>query len=215
MRIYARIMITETQDLTRTSVTLLNRLRDLEDQAGWQRFFDRYWKLIYTVARRYGLSQSAAEDIVQETFIVVSRHMPQFHYDPSIGSFKNWLLQITRSRIYDALRRTRSKQKDGYTSREVELSSTVIESCPAADGATLEEMWEEEWRKHWIEKALERMKRTADLRQFQMFYLHVIKNVSARDIARGFNAKLPEVYFAKYKLSAHFKREFNRISSEV
>jgi RNA polymerase sigma factor (sigma-70 family) len=208
-------MVTETEDLTRTSATLLNRLRDLEDQAGWQEFFGRYWKLIYTVARRSGFSEAAAEDIVQETFIVVSRHMPQFRYDPAAGSFKNWLLQITRSRIYDALRRTRSKQKDGYTTREVRLSTSVMESCPAADAATLEEMWEEEWRKHWIEKALERMKQTSDLREFQMFYLHVIKNVAARDVAKGFGAKLPEVYFAKYKLSARLKRELNRVSDEL
>ena len=208
-------MATETEDLMRTSVMLLSRLRDLDDQASWQRFFDRYWKLIYAVARRSGFTEAAAQDIVQETFVAVSRHMPQFRYDPAIGSFKTWLLQITRSRIYDALRRTRYKKEDHYLPREIELSTTVMESCPASEEATLDEVWEEEWRKHRLETALEEIKRTADGREFQMFYLHAIKNVAAKDVARGLGAKLAEVYSAKYKLGPRLKRELDRLADEL
>ena len=37
--------------------------------------------------------------------ISVARKMPEFHYDPAKGSFKQWLLLITRRRIQDHLRR--------------------------------------------------------------------------------------------------------------
>src|SRR4051812_7653090 len=82
-----------------TRQSLLSRLRDWQDQDGWREFFDTYWRLIYKVARKSGLEDCAAQDVVQATFIYLSRKMPKFHYQPARGSFKSWLRVITRSRI--------------------------------------------------------------------------------------------------------------------
>jgi DNA-directed RNA polymerase specialized sigma24 family protein len=73
-----------------TRSTLLARLRDLADGAGWQEFFDTYWQLIYSVALKAGLTAAEAEDVVQETVIVVAKKMPTFRYDPSRDSFRGW-----------------------------------------------------------------------------------------------------------------------------
>jgi RNA polymerase sigma factor (sigma-70 family) len=83
----------------------LNRLRDWEDQVSWREFFDTYWKFIYSVAVRSGLSDQEAEDVVQETVASVARKMPEFVYDPQKRSFKGWLMHVTRLRIVDSLRR--------------------------------------------------------------------------------------------------------------
>src|SRR5437867_1224129 len=88
-----------------TRASLLSRLRDLGDSDSWREFFETYWRLIYNVARKAGLSDDAAQDVVQETVIAVARKMPEFRYDPAKGSFKQWLLLITRRRIHDQLRR--------------------------------------------------------------------------------------------------------------
>ena len=97
-------MTTPPEDLLPTRETLLLRLRDLDDDKSWREFFDTYWKLIFSVARKAGFNEAAAQDIVQETFVAISRHMPEFRYNPELGSFKGWMLQITRSRIIDASR---------------------------------------------------------------------------------------------------------------
>jgi len=52
---------------------LLSRLKDWRDDASWQEFFDTYWRLIYGVARKAGLSDAEAQDIVQETVFSVVR----------------------------------------------------------------------------------------------------------------------------------------------
>jgi hypothetical protein len=39
-------------DSIATRASLLDRLKDREDQASWQEFFDTYWHLIYRVAKR-------------------------------------------------------------------------------------------------------------------------------------------------------------------
>jgi DNA-directed RNA polymerase specialized sigma24 family protein len=50
-----------------TRATLINRLKNWQDQASWQDFFDTYWKLIYGLARKFGLNEEDAQDVVQET----------------------------------------------------------------------------------------------------------------------------------------------------
>jgi DNA-directed RNA polymerase specialized sigma24 family protein len=74
-----------------TRQSLLQRLKNLDDQASWKSFFDQYWKLIYSVARRAALSDAEAQDVVQETIICVTKKIQGFSYDPAYGSFKGWL----------------------------------------------------------------------------------------------------------------------------
>src|SRR5213594_481731 len=88
-----------------TRRSLLTRLRDAGDQTGWQEFFETYWKLLYRVARRSGLTEAEAQDAVQETIITVAQQMPEFRYEPARCSFKGWLLLLTRQRITHQFRK--------------------------------------------------------------------------------------------------------------
>ena len=54
---YSKVaMLKSAHDLIPTRRSLLNRLKDWEDQESWQDFFDTYWKLIYGVAAKAGLT---------------------------------------------------------------------------------------------------------------------------------------------------------------
>src|SRR5215207_4430396 len=99
------LMIKDPSPSVYTRKSLLERLKDWDDGASWKEFFDTYWRLIFAVARRSGLTETEAQDVVQETIIAVAKKMPAFHYDRSIGTFKGYLMQLTRSRIADHFRR--------------------------------------------------------------------------------------------------------------
>ena len=81
-------MSSPADDSLLTRRTLLSRLRNLDDQESWRKFFDRYWRLLYNVARRSGLDDSGTQEIVQDTVIAVARKIPEFRYDPERG--KEW-----------------------------------------------------------------------------------------------------------------------------
>ena len=49
-----------------TRVTLIRRLKDWQDQASWQQFFDTYWRIIHSFALRSGLNESETMHVVQE-----------------------------------------------------------------------------------------------------------------------------------------------------
>src|SRR5438093_13585428 len=88
-----------------TRHSLLVRLKNLDDQTSWKVFFDQYWKLIYSICRRSGLSDAEAQDVVQETIISVTKKIQGFTYDPTYGSFKGWLKRLTQWRIADSIRK--------------------------------------------------------------------------------------------------------------
>ena len=51
-------MADEPDEFLPTRRTLLSRLKNREDEQSWKDFFDTYWKLIYGVAIRAGLTLS-------------------------------------------------------------------------------------------------------------------------------------------------------------
>src|SRR5215470_2547844 len=92
-------------ELIPTRHSLLRRMKDAGDQTSWQDFFDTYWRLIYAVALKAGLNDAEAQDVVQETLLTVTRKIKDFETTPDRGSFKGWLMQITRWRIADQFRK--------------------------------------------------------------------------------------------------------------
>src|SRR5688500_5891812 len=88
-----------------TRRSLLSRVKNPDDQESWRDFFRTYSKLVYRVATKAGLSHCEAEDVVQETFIALTKKMPQFKYDPALGSFKSFLIHTAQFKIGDQLRK--------------------------------------------------------------------------------------------------------------
>jgi len=133
--------------------------------------------------------------------------MPQFAYDPEIGSFKSWLMRLTEWRITDQFRKKQYEKGGRRFAREEAMSQDELERHLQAPDFNFEETWNREWERHVLDAALQKAKNQVDARQFQMFYLHIIKNVPAEDVARRLNVKLQAVYFSKYKVSGILQKE--------
>jgi RNA polymerase sigma factor (sigma-70 family) len=202
-------------ELIPTRRSLLDRLRNWDDQSSWKDFFETYWKLIYGVARKAGLSDADAQDVVQETIISVARHMPGFRYDPAIGSFKAWLLRLTRWRITDHFRKKQYERSGKRYDREQPMEAAELENCAELAGFDLEAAWDEEWNRHIFDSALASVRQRMNPTQFQVFYLHVCKGLPAREVAESLRVKLAEVYFAKYKVGAAVKKEFSKMEDRM
>jgi RNA polymerase sigma factor (sigma-70 family) len=198
-----------------TRQSLLERLKNWNDSSSWKAFFETYWRLIFAVARRAGLSEAEAEDVVQETIIAVARKMPDFHYDRSVGTFKGYLMFLTRSRIADHYRRKSYQSQGERHPRETPMDQEILENQADLGGVDLDAVWEHEWKTQLLEAAMDRVRERSQARQFQMFQLHVCKGLTAREVATRLKVKLPEVYFAKYKISAAIKREVKRLEKSM
>jgi RNA polymerase sigma-70 factor (ECF subfamily) len=203
-------------DSVRTRTSLLSRLRNVDDDASWRTFFDTYWRLIYNIARKSGLSDDQAQDVVQDTVIAVARKIPEFRYDPSKGSFKQWLLLITRRRIHDHLRRLyRSLPGPGAGPEEVARHAENVPAPTLTPDAEIDAMWESEWRENQYQAALARVRQRVHPKTYQVFDYCVLQNVPPPKVARMLGLNAAQVYLAKHRVSRAVKRAVAELEGEL
>ncbi len=198
-------------ELVPTRRSLIERLRDLDDQPSWREFFDTYWKLIYGAAVKAGLSDQEAEDVVQETVIGVARKMPDFHYDPTVCSFKGWLMHVTRCRIVDRFRRRRPPNVLLTIPAGPDTTADTALNLADPAASVLEEVWNDEWQKNIVDVAMERVRRQANPEHYQIFHLHAVKGLGVRDVAKLTGASLPKVYVTYHRVAKQVKQEVRRL----
>lgn len=198
-----------------TRATLLGRLKNWDDHSSWQAFFDAYWQLIYGVARKSGLSDSEAQDVVQETMTSVAKHMPKFKYDPALGSFKAWLLKLVRWRIIEQVRKRIPFSKSRSASATSAARTDTIHNLPDPAGPALERMWELEWKENVLKAAIENVKRKLDPQKYQIFDCYVNKGWSAEKVAATFGIPVSQVYMAKNRITEKIKAEAARLEKEM
>ena len=108
-----------------TRLSLLTRLKNLDDQESWKDFFDTYARLIYRVAAKAGLTDAEAQDVVQETFLRVARH-PRKLLD--VESCHNWLLKVARNIGITQLRReARARRHAGAVATRAQVAAEAAE----------------------------------------------------------------------------------------
>ncbi len=124
-------------DSLSTSTSLINQVRAGE-QLAWNRFVSLYTPLILNWCHRYGIRGTDADDIAQNVFLAILKHIAEFGKDHLDNSFRAWLWTITRSKILDELRYTKKYPRavGGQTLSHLDVSwPTPIESRSSSESA--------------------------------------------------------------------------------
>jgi RNA polymerase sigma factor (sigma-70 family) len=200
-------MTNQSDELIPTRATLLGRLKNWKDQSSWQEFFDTYWKLIYGVARKAGLNEVEAQDVLQATMALVADQMPTFKYDPKIGSFKAWLRNLTRLQVISHSLKRRA------TPGETSNRALTGESHPS--GGTVDRMWETEWKINLLEAAITNVKRRLDPEKYQIYDFCVNKKWSPEKVASVFGVSAEEARLAKESITEMIRDELKRLEQEM
>jgi RNA polymerase sigma-70 factor (ECF subfamily) len=202
-------------ELLPTRASLINRLQNWQDQASWRDFFDIYWKLIYGVARKGGLSDDEAQEVVQETLISVAKHMPTFRYDPSIGSFKAWLLNMTRWRIIAQFRKRSPGAAADANLDPSTIRTAAIERVADPNAADLDAAWEAEWQTNLLHAAMDNVRRRLDPQKYQIFDFYVNKEWAPEKVAECFGIPVGQVYQIKHRVTEVLAAEVHRLEKEM
>jgi len=193
-----------------TRRSLLGRLQQWDDDLSWRQFFDLYWKLIYGTALKAGLTDDEAQEVVQETVLAVAKNMPAFTYDPSVCSFKGWLLHLTRRRIADQFRKRQRADRLGQ-----HADASVLEQAPDPATDAIEAVWEEDWQKHLVEVATDNVRRRIKAKQYQVFDLYVLRNWPAAEVARSLRVNVAQVYLARHRVTALIRKEVRLLERKM
>ena len=198
-----------------TRQSLLSRLKDWGDHESWKTFFDTYWKLIYQTAIKSGLRDVEAQEVVQETIISVSKVMPEFKYDPAIGSFQAWLLHQTRWRITDQFRKRLPESTVSDSGPLAGVRAEVEEGLARLQTPELETVWREEWISNLVDAAIERVKRRVDPKHYQIFDYYVLQQWPVAKVKATLGVSSSAVYIVKHRLAAMVRKEIRRLEKRM
>jgi RNA polymerase sigma-70 factor, ECF subfamily len=94
--------------------------------AGIAALYDRYGRLVFSMALRIVGDRGAAEEVTQDVFVRCWRSLDR--YQPSQGSLVSWLLSIAHNRAIDELRSRRGKEARREVSDENLQPQAVIDT---------------------------------------------------------------------------------------
>lgn len=212
-------MASDERSSIQTRPSLLNRLKSGDDAESWQEFYRVYGKLVRDFALQAGLTDTEADEVVQETAIAMARNLPEFRYDPKVCRFKTWLLNQTSWRIKDRIKKRQRAERPAGGSPVPPSDDTArtatINRVPDPAAANLDTLFETQWRKNLLAAALERVKPKFSLKQFQIFDLHALKEWPAADVAKSLGVSLANVYVTKHRIAAAVKKEMARMEREL
>lgn len=202
------------QAYAKTRKSLIARLDNWEDQRTWNEFYQTYWRLIYSVAVKAGLRQDEAFDCVQETILSIAKQSKKKLYDPDQGSFKTWLMNMTRWRINDQFRKRKKDTAMLVGEWENDRNTAVIDRIEDPAGDVLSRLWNTEWKNNIAEAALARVKAQVSPKQYQIFDCYVIKQWDASKVQKQLNVSMAQVYLAKHRVGVVLKRELAKIEEQ-
>lgn len=197
-----------------TRSSLLERIKNLDDAESWREFARTYSDLIRRLALKAQLSEDETEDVLQEVLVSVARNIGTFRYDRKVSSFKRWLTMVTRSRTEDQ-RRKRLMRGLLYAPAP-DVSDTkrtdALERIPDPRVSPLEAGEAAEWSRNVVDAALARVKRRLkDNKDYQIYYLHVLKEKPVLAVCRQLKVNRGRVYLAKHRVAGLVKKELRTL----
>jgi RNA polymerase sigma-70 factor (ECF subfamily) len=197
------------QESPATRASLLVRLRDGGDADAWREFVYLYAPIIYGFARKRGLQDADAADLMQEVLRSVSAAAHRLEYDPKRGTFRGWLFTVTRNKVFNFLESRGRRVIASGDSRVQER----LEQHAYADGE-LSDDWEADYQRSLAAQAMERIKGEFQTATWQAFMQTALDGDAPAQVAGRVGLSVGAVYVAKSRVIARLRQEIERMQRD-
>lgn len=189
-----------------TNPSLLVRIRDLDDAQAWNQFVEIYAPLIHDYGRRRGLQDADAADLAQDVLQAVARSAGRFEYDRTRGSFRGWLLTITRNKLMDLLQRQKRASQ--------EASDKNLDIDQLADDPNDVSLWERQHQWWLIRWSADQVRHEFEEKTWQAFISTAIEQKTAAETASQLKMSVGAVYIAKSRVLARVKHVIEDVEGD-
>ena len=179
-----------------TPVSLLERLQRPGEPEAWTRFVELYTPLLYHWARRLGLQQSDAADLVQDVFAVLVRRLPEFRYQTG-KRFRGWLWTVLVNKW------RKSQRRQAATRRATDRPN--LNGLPDSEEAAGFE--ETEYRQYLVGRALRLMQAEFQPVTWKACWEYVVAGRPAAEVAAELGVSVNAVHLAKSRVLRRLRQE--------
>ena len=175
-----------------TSASLLDRLRDPNDEEAKERFVQFCGPFVYAFSRKLRIPEAKRFDFTQDIFLLLFQQMPKFVYKREMR-FRGWLFTVMRNKHQEQFRRER-------TFDPVPVSDL-------ADDREVPDIETEEFNRHVIQRALQIMRNDFEQRTWQACWELVVNEKSGKEVSAQLGMSVAAVYKARCKVLHRLREE--------
>ena len=190
-----------------TRPSLLLRIRDFRDEDAWNQFIELYAPLIYGYLRKRNIQDADAGDLTQDVLSSVTSTANDFTYDPQRGSFRGWLLTVTRNKMLNFVSRKKAQAGSGDSGVQRAIEEMTAEEDDRSQ-------WDLEYERRLFEWAAEKARSEFQDSTWQAFWLTAVDNQSASAVAEKLDLSVGAVYVAKSRVTARLRQFIDNIVDE-
>lgn len=182
-----------------TDLQLLAKLRDAGEVAAWEEFVAIYRPAVYRLARRFGLQDADAQNLIQQVLLKVASGLSDWSDRPG-RSFRQWLTIVARNAAIDAVRRIRSDVAVGGTSVHQALQAV-------AEPQDCEHEVQLELERQAFRWAAERVRCEFTEATWLAFWETMVEGRTCEQVAAELSKSIGAIYTARSRVMQRLKKE--------
>ena len=188
-----------------TRASLILRLPSAADAEAWREFVSIYEPFVYRFARRGGLQDADARELVQNVMMSVARAVGRWKPDRQQARFRTWLFRIARNQLLDVL----DKQRRNMASKGGSGLIEILDSMTATHNTADQEM-RIAHRRELFRWAACRVKQSVKARTWNAFWMTAVQNQDANHVADELGLTTGAVYIARSRVLARLRDEVQK-----
>ncbi|MDB5342764.1 MAG: rpoE 7 [Schlesneria sp.] len=188
-----------------TRASLILRLPTAADAEAWREFVSIYEPFVYRFARRGGLQDADARELVQNVLLAVARAVGRWRPDGNRCRFRTWLFRIARNQLIDLSGRVRQRAlASGGTSM-----LAILNQHPNSDG------WADDdvilsHRQDLFRWAVARVQGTVKEATWQAFWMTAVEDRPAEEAAAELGLSVGAIYVARSRVMSRLREEVKK-----
>ena len=159
----------------KTRITLLDEIRATHSSDRWPEFFSNYGDLLSQWLVAQNVPSADADDIRQETMLVVLKELPNFDHNGRTGAFRNWLKQILTNRLRRHWEKKKSRKEQNDLVQLIESLEDNSNRLSIDFGRTHDQFL--------VQQLLERAEEHFPVERVQLFRELVLDEIAIQDLS--------------------------------
>jgi RNA polymerase sigma-70 factor (ECF subfamily) len=188
--------------------TSLTRIVDEAGGEAWQEVVRLYGPIVYGFARKQGLRDADAADLMRDVMRDMARNALVPEYDPKHETLRSWLFTVTRNKV-STFRPTRPPRPRGTPNTDSPVNALRARTSePDTD-------WAAEYERQLAVKAADRVKQEFPASIWQAFWQAAVEDRSAPEVGLELEMTPGSVHVAKCRVLARLNQEVQRLRAEA
>lgn len=196
-----------------THPSLLSGLRR-QHEPSWERLVDLFGPMVYEICRRSGLSSEAAADVMQETFLSVSKSLATFQYRDSSDTFRGWLCRIAQRRVADFHRRRSAVVSAVGGSELRDAIEAVADAATDLDSDSDNSSLTRGDMRGVVDRAAALVQAEVEPRSWSAFWMTAIEGQAATQVAKELGMQPAAVRKAKSRIARRLREVIGDVDED-